>query len=109
MSTVTAQIMPKPSKPWAASPLDRAKNGGIFLAAVLASFAVVIFSASFFNFIPVFCLYLSQFVFFNTITFVFVYFSVFAVSILLSCWPALDGGDFHLHTTIYDILRPDLI
>ncbi|MEI6845168.1 MAG: phosphate ABC transporter permease PstA [Actinomycetes bacterium] len=41
MSTVTAQIMPKPSKPWAASPLDRAKNGGIFLAAVLASFAVV--------------------------------------------------------------------
>ena len=75
----------------------------------LASFAVVVFSASFFNFIPVFWLYLSQFVFFNTITFVFVYFSVFAVSILLSCWPALDGGDFHLHTTIYDILRPDLI
>ena len=75
----------------------------------LASFAVVVFSPSFFNFIPVFCLYLSQFVFFNTITFVFVYFSVFPISIFLSCLPALDGRDFHLHTTIYDILRPDLI
>jgi phosphate transport system permease protein len=42
MSTLTAELAPKPSKPWAAAPLDRAKTAGIFFAAAAISYLVVL-------------------------------------------------------------------
>ena len=41
MSIIEKPVTPKPRKPWAATPVDRAKTGGIVLAALAVSFLFV--------------------------------------------------------------------